>query len=323
MCLFFPVAIYASDDLYIGGDSVGIQVGYDGVLISGTYTYQVDGKTYDPSSVLHAKDIIQAINGVSVHSLDDLYAELNTYQSATNEIPIQILRDGNTLSLTMISTYDATQKSFKSGLYVKDKIVGVGTLTYYDPSTSTYGALGHEIMDSDVKEIANIQSGNLYPAKVESIAKAQENVPGEKHAQIDFTKPFATVEKNTNIGIYGVYSSLPSNVQSLPWATKEEVQKGPAEIYTVLHGSKIEKFSITITKVNPQDSSSIKGIEYVVDDPNLLAQTNGIIQGMSGSPIVQNGKIIGAVTHVVTAKPMNGYGVYIEWMLEKSRALKP
>lgn len=321
LCLFLPVSIMADEELYLGGDSIGIQVQYEGILVSGTYVFEVDKQSYDPSLVIQPKDIIKQVDGTDVRSLDALYEQLNRFQKPVNEVPLLVERQQELIAITLTTVYDTSQHTFRSGLYVKDKIVGVGTLTYYDPSTHTYGALGHEIMDSDLKEIAEVRAGSLYPAVVSSLQKAQNNIPGEKHAQIDFDRPFASIAKNTAIGIYGTYEQLPSNVTALPWAKQSEVTTGSATIYTVVDGEIIEPFQIKITKVNEQSVSSVKGIEFVVDDPRLLTLTNGIIQGMSGSPIVQNGKIIGAVTHVVTSHPLNGYGVYIEWMLQESKNL--
>ena len=244
---------------------------------------------------------------------------LSAFQQAVNEIPVEIRRGSSTIPITLKTTYDASTRSFKSGLYVKDKIVGVGTLTYYDPSNNTYGALGHEIMDSDLKQIAEVPSGSLYPANVVSITKAQDNIPGEKHAEIDFSSAFANVLANTNIGIYGHYDSMLRNVEALPWAKHDEVHTGEAVMYTVLQGNTIEPFTIKITKVHRQNTADVKGIEFTIADERLSTASNGIVQGMSGSPIVQDGKIIGAVTHVITSHPSNGYGVFVEWMLQKSR----
>lgn len=317
--LLYPITCYADDEILLGGDSIGIEVDYDGVLISGTYPLEVDGATYDPSASVQVRDIIKEVNGTAVRSLDELYQQLNQFQEPLNQVPITVERAGAMITTTLTTVYDASTHAFKSGLYVKDKIVGVGTLTYYDPSNQTYGALGHEIMDSDLKEIADVHSGTLYPANVSSIQKAADNVPGEKHAQIDFQSAFANVFSNTSIGIYGTYNNLLRQPEALPWAKHEEVTTGEATIYTVLQGSTIEAYTIKITKVHAQEESSVKGIEFVIDDDRLTAATNGIVQGMSGSPIVQNGKIIGAVTHVVTSHPHNGYGVFIEWMLQESR----
>lgn len=317
--MLYPIPCLANDTLFLGGDSIGIEVDYDGVLISGTYPFKVHDKTYDPSTVLQPKDVIKEVHGIRIHILNDLYVQLNTYQKEVNEIPLTIERDGKQRQVVLTTIYDASQKSFKSGLYVKDKIVGVGTLTYYDPSNKTYGALGHEIMDSDIKEIADIHHGSIYPATVISIQKAQNNIPGEKHAQINFQQAFANVTANTNIGIYGTYTNIARDITELPWAHHNQVTTGDAVVYTVLKGQVIEPFRIKITKVHKQDQTALKGIEFEINDDRLEDVSNGIVQGMSGSPIVQNGKIVGAVTHVVTAHPHNGYGVYIEWMLQESR----
>lgn len=319
LSLLLPIGIHASDDLYLGGDSIGIQLDYNGVMITGTYPFVVQGETYDPGGTIQPSDILVKVNQVPISSMDELYQQLSAFQEAVNEIPVEIRRGSNTIPVTLKTTYDASTRSFKSGLYVKDKIIGVGTLTYYDPSNNTYGALGHEIMDSDLKQIAEVPSGSLYPANVISITKAQDNIPGEKHAEIDFSSAFANVLANTNIGIYGHYDSMLRNVKALPWAKHDEVHTGKAVMYTVLQGNTIEPFTINITKVHRQNTSDVKGIEFTIADERLASASNGIVQGMSGSPIVQDGKIIGAVTHVITSHPSNGYGVFVEWMLEKSR----
>lgn len=323
LCLFCiaPLPIHAADDLILGGDSIGIQIDYDGVMVTGTYAFRINEKGYNPSNQLQAKDVIQEVNGVRVHSIQELFQQINTYQKEVNQIPVKILRDNNVQNVTLTTVYDASSKAYKSGLYVKDKIAGVGTMTYYDPSTQTYGALGHEIYDADVKEIAQVPSGTIYPANVESIQKAQPNAAGEKHATINYQEELGNVQVNTPIGIYGTYEKLPAHVTSLPWAKREEIKLGRAYLYTVITQDKVEAFEINITKLNAQSESNVKGIEFNVTDERLKTLTNGIVQGMSGSPIVQDGKIIGAVTHVVTSNPLNGYGVYIEWMLDKSRNL--
>lgn len=318
--LLFPVAAFAADELIIGGDSIGIEVNYDGVMITGTYTLHTNDSLYDPATDFKKGDIITAVNSVPITSLDGLYKEVNRFQQPQNDIPVTVIRNNQTIESTLKTIFDESTNSYKSGLYVKDKIVGVGTLTYYDPSNQTYGALGHEIMDTDLKEIADVDDGNVYNAKVTSISKAQEQIAGEKHAEIDFSNTIGDIQKNTNIGIYGHLNQMNGQMK-LPWAKKEEVVVGPAEIYTVLQGNEIEKFAIEITALHDQSTKSVKGIEFKVTDPVLLQRTNGVIQGMSGSPIIQNGKIVGAITHVITSDPIQGYGVYIEWMLEESSSL--
>lgn len=321
LSLFSPSLIYANSELIVGGDTIGIEVEYDGVMVTGTYTISEGASLYDPASVFQKGDIIKNVNGVSVHSLEELYAIMNTFQNEINDIPCDIERDGAIVSVTLKTILDRNSNSYKSGLYVKDKIVGVGTMTYYDPIHQSYGALGHEIMDTDLQKIADISQGTIYPSNVTSITKAQSQIAGEKHATIDYERPLGDIQKNTNIGIYGNYQTIDEASLKMEWANKEEITTGKAQIYTVISGTTIESYEIEITKVHEQDVSAVKGIEFTIVDPVLLDKTNGIIQGMSGSPIVQNGKIIGAVTHVILADPVQGYGVFIEWMLQESNNL--
>lgn len=319
VCVSIPITVLAANEVYVGGDSIGIEVQYDGVMISGTYPITIGNETYDPSDHnIQNGDIIQKVNGTSISTMNDLYEQIAKYQNTVNEIPIQIKRGDMLVDVSLKTVYDQNKHTFQSGLYIKDKITGVGTMTFYDPSNQSFGALGHEIMDSDLKEIAPIDDGTIYPAQVTSITKAQPNVAGEKHASIDYNETLGNIEKNTEIGIYGHYDIIGNEELLLPWAAKEDVHVGPAKIYTVLQGSTIQAYDIEITKLHQQEEASVKGIEFQVIDPVLLSQTNGIVQGMSGSPIVQDNKLVGAITHVITSQPTTGYGVYIEWMLQEA-----
>ena len=322
LCLsFFSTTIYANDELYLGGDSIGIKIQYDGILVIGTYSFSIQGETYQPAKSIRSGDVIVKVNNQSVTTLQELYQHLSEYQKDVNDIPITLRRNDTMIQSVLKTTYDTASHTFRSGLYVKDSIIGVGTLTYYDPYNQSYGALGHEIMDTDIKKTADVSNGSLYTSNVVSITKAERNNPGEKHAEIDFSNSFANILTNTNIGIYGNYHQLLTDIKKLPWVNQKEVHTGKAVMYTVVKGNTIEPFTIEITKTHSQDQSEPKGIEFVIADDRLHTISNGIVQGMSGSPIVQDGKIIGAVTHVVTSNPSKGYGVYIEWMLEQSRNL--
>lgn len=306
-------------DLVPGGESIGIQIGYDGVVVSGTYTFEVNGNKIDPSSTIQPNDLLISINGVRIYTLQDLSKELNRYQQETNEIPIELIRNQQKQTTTMTTSYIPSQNTFKSGLYVKDKITGVGTISFYDPETKRYGALGHEITDTASNLPSLAHDGVIYSATVDAIQKAKENVPGEKQATIDFTQVLGSVDKNTFLGIYGNYEQLPRGKSALPIAERQEIHTGKALIYTVLHGKQLATYEVEITKLHTQKEEESKGIELTITDTTLLQETNGIIQGMSGSPIIQDGKIIGALTHVITSDPIRGYGVYIDWMLQESR----
>ncbi|MBS6373444.1 MAG: PDZ domain-containing protein [Erysipelotrichaceae bacterium] len=319
--LFMPLTVYANSEVYIGGDSVGIAVHYEGIMVSGTYTVEQNGSSYNPSKQGFVKgDVIIAVNGIKVKTMEDLYQELLKYQKPVNEIAVTVKHGQKTIDRTLTTVFDDKTQSFKSGLYVKDEITGVGTVTFYNPVNGQYGALGHEIMDNDLNQIATIADGNIYSSEVNSITKAQPNVAGEKNATINYNDPLGSVSKNTDIGIYGAYKDLPQHAKKYEWASREAVHTGKATIETVLNDQQIKSYEIEITKVNKQDSKDVKGIEFTVTDENLLAAANGIVQGMSGSPIIQDGKLIGAVTHVVTSNPVNGYGVYAEWMIQQTES---
>lgn len=320
LSLLFPLTVNASDEVYLGGDSIGIAVEYDGVMISGTYAIQVNGELYDPKDHgIVIGDTIIAVNDKKITSMKELYEEIARYRQPVNEVPITVRRKEQAVNLKLTTIYHSADQMFQSGLYIKDNITGVGTMTFYHPGNHTFGALGHEIIDSDLKTLADVHQGTIYPAEVTSITRAQDQLPGEKHAAIDFGTTIGTIKENSNLGIYGTYSQIAQDQPVLlPCAKQEEIHEGKAQIYTVLSGSQIQSYEITITKLHHQKQMDVKGIEFVVSDPTLLAQTNGIIQGMSGSPIVQDGKLIGAITHVITSDPLSGYGVYIEWMLEKA-----
>ena len=184
--LFSPGLIYANSELIVGGDTIGIEVDYDGVMVTGTYTISQEDGMYDPSQTFQKGDIIKSVNGTDLHSLQELYAIINTFQNNVNDIPCEIERNDQRVSVVLRTIFDSSTNSYKSGLYVKDKITGVGTITYYDPANQSYGALGHEIMDTDLQEIADIENGSIYSSDVTSITKAQSQIAGEKHATIDY-----------------------------------------------------------------------------------------------------------------------------------------
>ena len=195
------------------------------------------------------------------------------------------------------------------GLYIKDHITGIGTLTFVNKNTNKYGALGHSVSDA-------LSTGKLYESSIKGIKKAIKGVPGEKFATLSPTE-IGTIENNTNIGIFGEYKKeLTYEIVNV--VKSEHVQKGKAEIVTVIEGNIIKKYDIEIIEVNKQNKEDIKGIKFKVTDKELIEEAGGIIQGMSGSPIIQNGNLVGAVSHVVVNDPICGFGVFAEWMYYKT-----
>ena len=306
----------------LGGDTIAITVNYEGVYVSGMYDFEVKGETLSAAKegTVQVGDRIIESNGRAVTSLEELFANLKTLQKERNQVPVTVIRNGQREAASLFVCYLESEKVFKTGLYVKDKIKGVGTMTFYDPSTKTFAALGHEIAEEGQSHPADVTMGQIFEATVVSVRRSTSGNPGEKICQSESLVPIGTVSKNTIYGLYGKAQTLPSAAQSIPVASREEVTVGPAEIYTVIQGTTPKRYTIQITEVRKQNGQAVKGIQFQVTDPALLNQTGGIIQGMSGSPILQNGKLIGAVTHMVTSQPDNGYGIYIDWMLEEAQS---
>jgi stage IV sporulation protein B len=207
------------------------------------------------------------------------------------------------------------------GLYVDDGVAGVGTLTFYREKTKEFGALGHLITESRSQERVNIRQGTIVEANISGINSGQKGLPGEKLGTFfQTTNVLGKVIKNNRFGIYGDLIRNPEVenkyfTKPLPIATSSHVKKGPAKIYTVINGGEIEEFNIQIERVYRQSNPSGKGMIIYITDPDLKRMTGGIVQGMSGSPIVQNEKLIGAITHVFVNDPCRGYGVFAEWMV--------
>ena len=301
-----------------GGDAIGIKIQTDGLVVVDTYLVNTEGGTINPAKEAGVMkgDMILAVNNQKISTIEE-YKEQLMLAKENNQMILTINRQGKTENIT-VHPVISTEGVCTTGLYLRDKLAGIGTLTFIDPNTNKYGALGHEIIDQDTNQLVNIKNGEIINSNVLSVRKATTGKPGEKVADILFEEQLGTLEKNNKYGVYGLMQSNEMSQKDLiPMAYINEVKKGPAQILTVLNGNKIEAFDIEITEVNVQSEKAIKGIKYTVTDPRLLEETGGIVQGMSGSPIIQDGKIIGAVTHVLVHDSTLGYGIFIEWMLQE------
>lgn len=316
LLLFFmcPTLVLAySNEVILGGENIGIQIKTPGILVVGFY--KVDGTYLKGSPEIKIGDYILKVGETPVDSVDSLSnAILKNVQD--NKINVTVKREEQILTLSLnLKEVDGV---YKTGLYVKDSITGLGTLTYIDPETKIYGALGHEILESNSLKLVEVKTGLIFESPVTSIRKSTRGNAGEKNGEFHFNKIYGSLSNNTRHGIYGIYKeTLPS--QTIPVAKKEEIKIGTAEIYTVLSGKDKRKYQIDITSI--QEYNDVKNISFTVTDKDLLDEAGGIVQGMSGSPIVQNGKIIGAVTHVITDNPATGYAIFITTMLETGDAL--
>ena len=300
-----------------GGDAVGIHIETQGLIVVDTYLVESEYGEYSPArdAGLIRGDVITTINGQPVTDIESYKEALI---SGDGVLVLKVNRAGN-VSEVVVTGCRNLEGVMTTGVYLRNKIAGIGTLTYVDPASQKYGALGHEIIDQDTNRTVDIQSGELTDSDITSIRRATDGNPGEKIAEIYFDKVYGNVEKNNEYGIYGkMTNNAFSSKPMMPIAYQDEVKIGPAKIRTVLDGQDIEEFEIEIIEVVKQLEKEVKGIKYVVTDQRLLDTTGGIVQGMSGSPIMQEGKIIGAVTHVLVHDSTLGYGVFIEWMLEES-----
>ena len=308
--LLIPLKLYAySDYIIASGENIGIKLDSKGVIIVGTY--EVSGKNPASSAGLKVGDIIEKINNNDIKNIDNMINEIKN--SRNKDISITYKR-GSDLKNTILNI-DNSSEDVKTGLYVKDSITGIGTLTYIDPNTKKFGALGHEIMENSTKKILDINSGTIFPSTVTGIVKAEDGNPGEKNATFDLSKTDGNILENTNKGIFGNYISEINEDKLYKVVDYKDVNLGKAKIKTVLSGNSIGEYDINIISVT--NSDKIKNIIFEITDKELLSKTNGIIQGMSGSPIIQGDNIVGAVTHVVIDNPLKGYGILITNMLEE------
>lgn len=305
-----PNIVFAySSKIILGGDNIGISVDTKDILVVGFY--KVNGKYIAKSSGFIIGDRITKVNGNKVSNIEELINEINN--SDNEEVVFTVKRLDNLVDITLNLIKE--NNVYKTGLYIKDQISGVGTLTYIDPETKIYGSLGHEIVDNKTGKIIDINSGFIFDSKVTGIIKSTENKTGEKQAKFYKNEVYGTIEKNTDKGVFGKYTSDIDNNKLIEVSSIDEIKLGPAKIYTVIDKDIVKEYNINIIKIN--DDITTKNILFEITDKELLNQTNGVIKGMSGSPIVQNNKIIGAVTHAILNDNLKGYGIFITKMLEE------
>lgn len=316
LLLLSPISItpLKAYEVIPGGENIGVEINANGVLVIGSYDVVVKNITYNPSkdSDILKNDLIVKANNDKISSIKDLLNSLK--KITTNSVDLQIKRNDKVLSRNLKLIETSKAKTFKTGLLVKECILGIGTMTFYDANTKIFGALGHKLIDNDFATIADVNSGTIYNSTVVGINKSKNNNVGEILANIKLEEALGKVEMNTDYGIYGHYNTCPDK-DALIVAKKEEVTLGKAYIYTELKENDIQKYEIEIVSLERQDKIASKGISFKITDKNLVNKAGGIVQGMSGSPIIQNGKIVGAVTHVLVDNVKKGYGIYLETML--------
>jgi len=312
--IMFPLNVFAySDYILAGGQNIGIQLNTDGVLVVGTYKVGDDDPASDANLLVGDKIIM--INDEKISSISEMLDVLGE-ADITRKVDVTFIRNDKLMNTKLELIVD-DDKIYKTGLYVKDSINGVGTLTFIDPNTKLYGALGHEIIEKTTGKKLEIKDGKIYSSIVTGINPSNNGNPGEKNARYDTNDIYGNITENSAAGIFGAYTDkLPDN-KLYKVASSDEIKIDKASILTVVDGEKVEEFSINILKINKNDRGT-KNILFEVTDKKLLSLSGGIVQGMSGSPIIQGDNIIGAVTHVVVDDPTKGYGIFITNMLEEA-----
>ena len=301
-----PFGVTAADTLVPVGKVVGLNLGSDSMVIAGFDS--ILGAAAQKAG-LQVGDKIISINGRAVHCTEDISNGLKTHNGNAE---VRYIRDGKTKSAKVLPIN--TEDGPRLGIYLKQGISGVGTVTWYDPEEGTFGALGHGVNGTNGQPIP-VSKGSIYRATVMSVIKGKAGEPGQLLGSLRDKKPIGIIEKNVPQGIFGRINA-DWQFRELPVAENDEIRTGAAAIRSNISGDEVQEYSVEILKIYPNSRDGGRNMLIKVTDPALLQATGGIVQGMSGSPIIQDGKLIGAVTHVLVNDPTRGYGIFIENMLD-------
>ncbi len=305
--------------LYVGGIPFGVKFLTEGVMVVGLGAVKTDKGTVNPAedAGLRQNDVIVKINGQTVSdaaSVSDI-----TEKCGGNTLQIVYSRDGKQASTSLKPALCSEDGKYKTGMYVRDSGAGIGTVTYIVPETLAFGGLGHGICDGETGKLIPMQRGSVVGVTINGVVKGLSGSPGEVKGYFSSGKT-GTLLTNTECGVFGAFASLPDTVKGepMPVGTREQLKAGKAYILSTLDGTTPQKYEIEISDIRVSSTSN-KCFTVKVTDPALLEKSGGIVQGMSGSPIIQNGKLVGAVTHVLVNDPTAGYGIFIENMLNAAQ----
>ena len=302
-----------------GGQALGVAMRTDGVLIVGV-SEAAEGISPARAAGLMAGDVIRSVDGQAISTAEELTAALT--KAGPEQIPIAYQRAGEDRTALLTPHKDPETGAVRLGAWVRDSTAGVGTLSFYDPDTGRYAALGHAITDGDTGSVLTVSEGKILSASIVAVQKGQKGAPGElKGSFLRDGQVLGDIRRNSILGIYGAMDVSvvnPLYPDGLPIGLRSGVHTGPATILSTVDGQGIQEYAIEITRVNQQSAPAPKSMVIRVTDERLLSTTGGIVQGMSGSPILQDGRIIGAVTHVFVSDPTQGYGLYVDWMLAQT-----
>ncbi len=314
------VTVVEQPVVVLGGTPFGVKLYTDGVLVVSLSSVDSTAGTVYPSrnAGLKVGDLILSINGEEVYTNEEVAALVKS--SGGKTMVFRIKRDGIESELRFCAAKSKSENCYKAGIWVRDSSAGIGTLTFYDPETNMLAGLGHAVCDVDTGDVVPIASGEIVPARIYGVTKSQTGVPGELRGGF-LAGSYGPLIIN---GISGVYALSGNNGivgDTVEMAFKQDIHTGSAKIYTTINGTKPQWYDIEITQVRYHDENATRNMVIEITDKALLKATGGIVQGMSGSPIVQNGKLIGAVTHVFINDPTKGYAIFAENMLETAQTV--
>jgi stage IV sporulation protein B len=320
----FPSAARAASvrdgaELIPMGDAVGLSISCDGVVVTATQTENGASSSPAQTAGIRPGDVIIRVGDTSVRSGDDLRRALDALNGAP--VDVRVTRGGREATYTVTPRLEP-DGSYRLGLVVRDMLTGIGTLTFYDPESGVFGALGHSAGDSDTGVILPLRDGVIANTSIVGVVRGQAAAPGQLQGSFDASGAIGRLNANTERGIFGILSDAGTarGRQPLPAGAAREIKPGPASILCTVSGSDVREYAVEITRVYSGAGNTERGMMLSVSDPGLIELTGGIVQGMSGSPILQDGKLIGAVTHVLVGDPTKGYGISIESMLAASEA---
>ncbi len=301
----------------LGGMPFGIKMYTKGVLVVRLSDVETAAGLVNPAerAGICVGDVILAVDGVEVNAMTDVSKAIETCGGKT--LAMKILRDGITFTARFQPAFSVNDQCYKAGMWIRDSSAGIGTMTFYDPQTGMFAGLGHGVSDVDTGELLPISAGEVVSARIFDVVKGESGTPGELCGSFTGTT-LGELYQNGNCGVYGALKHTGAMTKAVPMALAQEVKEGPARLYTTVDGDKPAWYDVEITQVRLGQNSSRHMIIHITDE-DLLEKTGGIVQGMSGSPLVQDGKLVGAVTHVFINDPTKGYAIFAETMLETAQ----
>ena len=314
-----PIAAKAPETLCPGGIPFGIRFVTDGIFVVGFSDVTENGTSYSPAKEagLHENDCIVKCNEKGVKSAEEFTALVES--SEGKPITLEVKRGKESLALTVTPRRSDLDQKYKSGMWIRDSGAGIGTVTFVDPESCLFGGLGHGICNSGNGDLVPMTRGTIFDVNVSDVVKGKQGTPGEIKGYFTSEK-LGTLLGNTDLGMFGAVTEMPEKMQSdphckpLPIGKRNEISDGKATIYSTLDENGIREYEVELSDIR-RDAAGGKCFTVKITDERLLKKSGGIVQGMSGSPIIQNGKLVGAVTHVLINDPTTGYGIFIENML--------